>query len=130
MITLVVATAVVAGLAGIVFFAQNRATSRDSANRSQTTVNASPSRAAADIETAAAATCQADYAAVSAAVSYYQTLNGTPPSSMDGIRAFLKDSVASSRFAITIDPTHPGVIEVAAGGHPPKPGDGNCVYAG
>jgi hypothetical protein len=121
--------AIVAGVAVIVLFAENRATGRDKGNPSQTTLNASPSRAAADIQNAAASTCQADYAAVSAAVSYYQTLNGTPPTSMDGLRSFLKDPVTSTRFTITIDPTHPGVVEVAAGGRPAEPGNGNCLYA-
>jgi hypothetical protein len=120
--------AIVAGVALIVLFAEIRATSSHG-NPSQTSVNASPSRGAADIQTASAATCQADYAAVSAAVSYYQILYGTPPSSIDRLRPFLKDPVTSSRFIITIDPTHPGVVAVAAGGQPARPGDGNCDYA-
>jgi hypothetical protein len=93
------------------------------------TINASPRRAATDIQAAAAATCRADYGAVVSAASYYEVLNGKPPTTVAELTTVIKEPVSSTRFAITINPAHPGQVEVAAGGHAAAPGDGNCAYA-
>ncbi len=85
--------------------------------------------APADLSAAAAATCEADYQAVQAAVQEYQAVNGRPPGSMAQLQSVLQGPVASSRFTIVIDRAH-GQIDVALGGHPPRQGPANCAYAG
>jgi hypothetical protein len=91
----------------------------------------SPSHSgAAILSDAANVVCKADYAAVSAAVSDYETLNGKPPASMAALGSILKDPGSSSRFSIIINPNSPGQVEVAAGGHPAQPGDRACAFAG
>ncbi len=68
--------------------------------------------------------------AVAAAVEDYQALNKTPPANMAVLQTLLPDPLTSSGFTITIDPHHPGQVDVAAGAHPAQAGDGNCAYAG
>jgi hypothetical protein len=82
-----------------------------------------------DIQAAAASTCRADYGAVVTAASYYEVLNGKPPTNMAELTTVIKDPFTSTRFAIIINPAHPGQVEVAAGGHAAAPGDSNCAFA-
>jgi hypothetical protein len=87
-----------------------------------------PGLAAGDA--AEAAVCRADYEGLEAAVAEYRLLNGKPPQNVSALQSFLKDPVSSKQFTISLDAHHDGVVEVAAGGRPAAPGDGNCDYAG
>jgi hypothetical protein len=88
------------------------------------------SGAGSEIHAAAVATCQADYEAVLAAVSYYQAANGSLPTSLGLLRSWLRDPVSSADFSIAIDPHNPGVVEVGTKARPLAPGEANCNYAG
>jgi hypothetical protein len=90
-------------------------------------IQSSPTHGITDIQAAAAVACRSDYAAVTAAVSEYEALNGKPPTNMAALRPVLTSPANSTEFII--NPTRPGEIEVAAAGHPPQPGDANCAYA-
>jgi hypothetical protein len=126
-----VALVILGGLGAAALVSQ---TSGGSAPASQPTaptiINASPSKAATDIQVAAVITCRSDYGAVVAAVSYYEALNGKPPADMAQLKPIIRQSINSTRFSIRINPAKPGQVEVAAGGHEATPGDGNCGYAG
>jgi hypothetical protein len=122
---------VILGVIAAVVFA-NQAGSRPTpqAPSATPTIGTSSRAAAGDMEAAADVSCKANYQAVTQAVSYYQALHGAPPVDIAEIQSLLKDPVSNGRFAISIDPHHPGTVEVAAGGHPAQSGDGNCSYAG
>jgi hypothetical protein len=131
LIGLIVAVAILGGLAAAVLVSRGSDTGArlGGALKPTQTPSASPGAAAPDIAAAANATCRADYQAVNTGVSYYQALNGHAPADIAALGSLLKDPVASPRFTITINPQHPGQVEVATPGHPASPGDGNCAYA-
>jgi hypothetical protein len=130
LIGLVVAMAILGGIVAAVLFTQTDPGPSSKSKSGQTTIDASPRRGASDIQGAAVTACRANYEAAAAAASYYQTLYGKPPAGISDLRSIPRDSVSSSRFTISIDPGHPGQVEVAAGGHPAVQGDTNCAYAG
>jgi hypothetical protein len=130
LIGLLVAIALLGVMGSVLLVTQTGPTSRSDRAGGGTTINSSPSRGALDIHAAGVAACHANYEAATAAASYYQTLYGKPPTNVNDLRSIFRDFVSSNRFSITIDPTHPGLVEVAANGHPAQPGSGNCAYAG
>ena len=83
-----------------------------------------------DIHKAAVVVCRADYEAVQAAIGYYEVENGSLPTSIGSLSAWLRGSPTSPYFTIAIDPHRPGVVEVGAKGHPLSPGSGNCAFVG
>ena len=82
------------------------------------------------ITAAAQQACFANYAALQMAVSAYQVIRGSLPTSAVQLRTYFKGTLATSAFTLTIDPVRPGQVQVATGGHPSADGDGNCRYAG
>ena len=92
------------------------------------TLSPSPGAAAGDISAAASVTCRTDFAAVQQAAEVYTTEHGHEPAALSDLAGALRDPVSSPHFTISVGSG--GVIEVAAPGHPPAPGDGNCAYAG
>jgi hypothetical protein len=128
---LLIALALLGGLGAAALVSQaSNGSSPAGQHITPTTINASPTKGATDIQIAAVITCRSNYGAVVSAVSYYEALNGKPPAEMAQLAPIIRQSLSSSRFTITIDRAHPGQVEVAAGGHGAAPGDGNCDYAG
>jgi hypothetical protein len=83
----------------------------------------------AQISAAAQAACQANYAALEEAVAVYQAQHGALPSSVAKVQSYFRGSLSTPEFTLTIDPSHPGQVEVRTNGHPASDGDGNCRYA-
>ena len=81
------------------------------------------------IGSAAMQACRADYQAVEAAVGYYRAEDGSLPGSVRALDPWLHHAAQFPGFSITIEPRHPGVVEVAAEGRSPSPGEANCAYA-
>jgi hypothetical protein len=81
------------------------------------------------IGSAAVQACRADYQVVEVAVGYYEAEDGSPPRSVRALDPWLHRARQSPGFNITIDPHHPGLVEVAAEGRSPSPGEANCAYA-
>ena len=81
------------------------------------------------IGSAAMQACRADYQTVEAAVGYYRAEDGSLPGSVRALDPWLHHAAQSPGFSVTIEPRHPGVVEVAAGGRSPSPGEANCAYA-
>jgi len=100
------------------------------ASRSSAGPASTASGAGDDIHYAAVVVCQTDYQAVEAAVSYYQAVKGSLPTSMGSLKSLLHSSVASLYFTIIIDPHRAGVVEVGTTSHSRLPGEGNCAFAG
>jgi hypothetical protein len=131
LVGLLIALALLGGLGAAALVSQaSNGSSQSRQPTAPTTINASPSKAATDIQVAAVMTCRSNYGAVVAAVSYYEALNGKPPAEMAQLAPIIRQSVSSTHFSITINRAQPGQVEVAAGGHQAAPGDGNCAYAG
>jgi hypothetical protein len=130
LIGLLVALALLGGLAAVVLLSQASG-AKDQGNQSTgTTINASPNKAAVDIQAAAGVTCRTDYKAVVTAVSEYAALNGKQPTAIGQVAPMMRQPITSTRFVISINPARPGQVEVAAGGHPAASGNCNCAYAG
>lgn len=121
---------VLGGIAGAVLALQPNHNSGRGAGRTQPTVNASPSHASGDISQASQEACQANYQTLQTAVSEYEAVNGRPPASMNALTSMIHSPVSTYFYAITIDPDHPGQIDVATRGHPASPGEAGCRYAG
>ena len=131
LVGLLIALALLGGLAATALvFQASGAKEQGRQSAATSTVNSSPGNAAADIQAAAAVTCRADYEAMVTAVSEYAALNGKQPVDMAQVAPTMRQPISSTRFSITINPTKPGEVEVAAGGHPSVPDEGNCAYAG
>jgi hypothetical protein len=130
LVGLVIILAVLGGMAAVAVLMSSSGRHHDAVGVSPTQkLSAAPGAADPDISAAAVATCRADYHAVVAAATDFQAIHGMQPATMTALQSMFKDPVTSTRFAITIDPRHPGQAEVAAGGHAAAPGDGNCTYA-
>jgi hypothetical protein len=127
---LVVAAGILGVLAAGFLVSQAHAGLTGGAATSLPSLQSSHVGAAGDIDAASEIACKSDYAAVNAAVSAYEILNGKPPESMAALGSMLRGPVSSSRFRIVINPARPGQVEVAGGGQPPQPGDGACADAG
>jgi hypothetical protein len=91
--------------------------------------NAAPS-VGNDITAASAATCHANFSAATSAVNIYQAEHGTLPTTIAEVQTLLRDPLSTNRFTITIDPRHPGELQVATPTHRAADGDTNCGYAG
>ena len=121
---------IVSAIAFAIFALHPGQKSSHASTGSATTIDASPSHASSDISEAAQAACQADYQAVQSAVSEYEALTGRPPTSMSALASIVRDPVSTYFYDITIDPHHPGQIEVATPGRPSRPGEVGCTSAG
>jgi hypothetical protein len=83
-----------------------------------------------DISAAEVAACRATYEAAETAVSAYQVQTGSLPTSVSQLKAFIRDSLSSASFTITIDPLRPGQLQVATREHVAADGDANCAALG
>jgi hypothetical protein len=83
--------------------------------------------AGADINAASVAACQADYAAAQTAVNEYQVQKGSLPTDTNQLQPYLRDSLTNASFSITIDPHHPGRLQVTTPGHSPTDGLTGCA---
>jgi hypothetical protein len=83
-----------------------------------------------DITAASAVACRANFAAAQTAVGLYHAERGALPTTIGEVQPLLRDPLSTNRFTITIDPSHPGLLEVATPGHPAVDGNANCAYAG
>jgi 2-methylcitrate dehydratase PrpD len=83
-----------------------------------------------DISAAEVAACRASYEAAEAAVSAYQAQTGSLPTSISQLKAFIRDSLSSPFFNITIDPLRPGQLQVTTRDHVAADGDANCSALG
>jgi hypothetical protein len=129
LIGVLVGLVILAGMAAAVLASQGGAGGDHQTHSTQTTIDASPAKGAADISAAAQATCRTDYSAAAEAASEFQTLNGRPPASLAELEPFFKDPLTSSAFTITVSSDVAGQLEVETPGHPAQPGDANCAYA-
>ena len=82
------------------------------------------------ISVAEIAACRTSYSAAERAVQAYRALHGQLPTSTAEIQSYLRDSLSTSRFAITIDPARPGHLQVSTAGRSASGGPGNCDSAG
>jgi hypothetical protein len=98
-------------------------------SNASTAKSAAPAGLGSDLSVAAKEVCEADYQAAVQAVSEYQELHDSWPSSISQVESMLRDQLSSSHFTIAMYPGRPGQLEVAAPGHSPTPGDSNCAYA-
>lgn len=76
------------------------------------------------------AACNSDYAAGGEAALEYQVQHGTLAMTAAELQPYLRDSLSTAQFTITIAAGHPGQLEVSTPSHPASPGNGNCAYAG
>jgi hypothetical protein len=129
LIGVLVSLVILAGLAAAVLASQAGSGGDHQAPSNQTSVDASPAKGAADVSSAAQATCRTDYAAAVEAASEFETLTGRQAATMAELGSLVKDSLMSSAFIITINLHVPGQLEVATPGHPAQPGNANCAYA-
>ena len=113
-----------------VFVLQAVPDGRASSGDHQSASSVGTSSPAGIMASAATALCQSDYQTIDAAVEYYEAENGVPPKTIEAVSSFLNGSLTSPYFIISITPTHPGVVQVAAKDHKLSPGDGNCAFAG
>jgi hypothetical protein len=88
-----------------------------------------PPSAGNDISVASTTACHANFAAAKTAVGVYQAETGALPTTIAEVQNLIRDPLSSDRFTITIDPRHPGELQVATPGHPPADGDINCAFA-
>jgi hypothetical protein len=79
-----------------------------------------------NIAAATVAACQADYAAAQTAVTAYQVQTGSLPATTAQLQPYLRDSLTNANFSITIDPHHPGRLEVTIPGRAPADGASGC----
>ena len=83
----------------------------------------------AQISTAAEQACEANYLALQQAISVYQVEHRSLPKSLSDLDAYFHGSASTPQFSLTIDPSHPGQVEVQTEGHTSSDGDVNCRYA-
>jgi hypothetical protein len=129
-VALLVVLLVLGGVAALVFALQPGSNSDRGGSHANTTINGSPAKASSDIAQAAEAACQANFQTVQTAVSEYEALHGQAPTSMTALASMVHNPVSTYFYAITIDPHHPGQIEVATPGHAASPGEAGCAHAG
>lgn len=127
---LLVTLLVLGGIAGAVFALQPGTKTSPGAAKTATTINASPAKAASNISQAAQEACQSNYQAVQTAVSEYEALHSQPPATMKELASMIRSPVSTYFYAFTIDPHHPGQVDVSTPGHAATPGEAGCRYAG
>ena len=127
---LLVTLLVLGGIAGAVFALQPGTKTSPGAAKTATTINASPAKAGSNISQAAQEACQTNYQAVQTAVSAYEALHSQHPATMKELASMIRGPVSTYFYAITIDPHHPGRIDVSTPGHAETPGDAACRFAG
>lgn len=127
---LLVTLLVLGGIAGAVLALQPGTKTNPGVAKTPTTINASPAKAGSDIALGASAACQTDFDSVQTAVGEYEALHGRPPTNMTALAGMIHNPVSTYFYAITIDPHHPGRIDVSTPGHAETPGDAACRFAG
>lgn len=129
LISLLIALALLGGLAGVVLTAQlgTSASKPTSQIPHLPSVGPAPANAGPDIKASAIEACKANYQAANEAEATYEAVNGHPPPNINAIQPMLKDPVNGVGFQITLDQS--GRVLVATAGHPASVGDANCTYA-
>lgn len=117
---------VILGIAGAAMVASFDASHSSPGRAGGGTAIPGPARgpSAADI-----ASCETDYSAAGEAALLYQVQHGALPATAADLQPYLRDSLRTAQFTISIAAGHPGQLEVSTPGHPARPGSGNCAYA-
>ena len=81
------------------------------------------------VDQALVATCRSNYEIAQEAVSAYEAEHGSAPGELSQVQPYVQDRLGGPTFTFTIDPKHPGQIDVATREHPASAGNVNCTYA-
>lgn len=121
---------VLGGLAAIVLVAVPGSGTTSSHMTIPSLPHQSGQQSSGPISAAAQQACQANYIALQQAISLFQAEHGSLPTSAAELQTYLRGTVSTPQFTLTIDPTRPGQIAVQTAGHPASDGESNCRYAG
>ena len=127
---LLVTLLVLGGLAAVVLTALPSSTTKSPRGGTLSLPGLATQQPGAQISAAAQQACQANYAALEQAVSFYQVQHGSLPTTVAELQTYFRGTLSTPQYTLTIDAIHAGQIEVETSGHPASDGNGNCRYAG
>ena len=91
------------------------------------TANANP---LSETSAAAVAACRASYSAAEQAVEEYLAQHGQQPTTIAEVQGYLRDPISTTKFAVAIDASRPGQLQVSTAARAASDGPTNCEFAG